>query len=151
MNISIIYKNFEVTSDWPIFEESETVSHNNTHDYPIPIELIEKRKNDVIEFIQNDDYFVKTIWKENEKIGIVIFGLKPSKVIKVGFLFNIYIKKEHRNSQIGEKVIHDLIAFSKDRGFKNIELFVGANNLPAKRLYEKTGFISKQIAMELKL
>jgi ribosomal protein S18 acetylase RimI-like enzyme len=151
MQNSIVYQSFDPNTDWPLFLEAETESHENTHNTPLSDKLLESRKKDLLAFIKNDDFFVKTIVFNNVKIGMVLFGKKSSHTVKIGFLFNIYIKSAFRNSKIGERILNDLIKFSKERGFIKIGLIVGAHNFSAIRLYEKTGFQSEEIVMELKL
>ena len=54
---------------------------------------------------------------------------------------NIVTKKHNRNCGIASKMIEKLLEIARhEEGIKEITLEVNANNIPAKKLYEKFGF-----------
>ena len=58
-------------------------------------------------------------------------------------LYDIVTNKEYRNRGFGTEVMHCLLNWGREHGAKYAYLQVIANNLPAKKLYSKLGFIEK--------
>ncbi|WP_312890818.1 GNAT family N-acetyltransferase [Paenibacillus endophyticus] len=58
------------------------------------------------------------------------------------YLSRMIVKEEHRNLGIGGIIIDYLIDYAKQLGYQEIALGVDTDNLNAKHLYEKKGFIN---------
>ena len=64
-------------------------------------------------------------------------------VVESGYvgLFDIIVKEEFRGKGIGKKLVETILAQSKERGADKAYLAVVNNNIIAKKLYQKIGFI----------
>ncbi len=58
-----------------------------------------------------------------------------------GEVLRIAVEKHSRRNGVGEKILSDAIEKMRARGVKKIYLEVRESNIPAIRLYEKTGFV----------
>lgn len=77
-----------------------------------------------------------------EKGSVLSCGLGVSEGEYIG-LYDIVTNKEYRNRGFGTEVMHCLLNWGREHGAKYAYLQVIANNLPAKKLYSKLGFIEK--------
>jgi ribosomal protein S18 acetylase RimI-like enzyme len=68
-----------------------------------------------------------------------------------GFIYDIYVAKQHRDKGIGAKLMKQAEKYCRTKGYTRISLMVSTHNQPAIRLYEKTGFKNEQIFMEKEL
>ena len=78
-------------------------------------------------------------------------------------IMNIVVRKSYRCQGIGKKLLKKIIEISKETNLESINLEVNCNNIPAIKLYEKSGFqkigirkkyynnIDDAIIMELKI
>jgi ribosomal protein S18 acetylase RimI-like enzyme len=55
-------------------------------------------------------------------------------------LNDLYVKKEHRGTGVGEALLQHVLNFAKETGTKGVLLETGEENAVAQRLYEKMGF-----------
>ena len=65
------------------------------------------------------------------------------------YLGFMYVAPEHRGRGINQKIIMELIQWSKDQGISDCYLDVYSDNKAAIRAYEKVGFESSMIEMKL--
>lgn len=84
------------------------------------------------------------------KSGSVFLGAREGKNV-VGYICakiildeadinNVAVTSKFRRNGIAQKLLNCLIDFCKNRGVKKFTLEVNANNVAAKKLYQKTGF-----------
>jgi RimJ/RimL family protein N-acetyltransferase len=66
---------------------------------------------------------------------------KPRPALLHSGVLGIGVLKSHRRQGIGASLIETTLATARDSRMKRIELFVRTDNEPAKRLYEKFGFV----------
>jgi len=121
------------------------------------IKIIEKEKYiDVIYKLENkiftDPWTKKMIKNEfNNKLTLVlgILNKKNKELVGYSFLFTIYdelhinnfaVKKNHRRSGLGEKLLKYIIDYSKENNYTRIMLEVRPSNTAAVKLYHKFGF-----------
>lgn len=79
---------------------------------------------------------------DGEIVGLYI--LHPNNIGRCGHICNASyaVKKSCRGQHIGEKLVLDCIKQGKEHGFKILQFnAVVENNVYARRLYEKLGFI----------
>lgn len=62
----------------------------------------------------------------------------------------LYVKEEYRHQQIASKLLDEIIKKIKSNNIDNIEISVMSNNIVAKNLYKKFGFITYKETMILK-
>lgn len=53
----------------------------------------------------------------------------------------VYVRAEFRGHSLSEKLVAAAIDHAKTAGFLQLELMVTATNLPARRIYERLGFV----------
>lgn len=68
---------------------------------------------------------------------------------RVGYISNVYTKKEHRNKGIQRELMKKCISFMKDQDIMVAEL--GSSNPIARKLYSDFGFFENKNAMKAKL
>ena len=61
-------------------------------------------------------------------------------IIDEGELYRIAVSPENRGKGIGERLLHEFVEECHERGTVKLFLEVRSKNVPARRLYEKTGF-----------
>ncbi|MEE1389648.1 MAG: ribosomal protein S18-alanine N-acetyltransferase [Clostridia bacterium] len=98
-----------------------------------------------------DDFWNYNIFKselENKNSKYIVAKLNSEIVGFGGIWFavddihitNIVVKKRYRNKKIGTLILNNLIEMCRNQLQKSITLEVNANNIPAQKLYENSGF-----------
>ena len=54
---------------------------------------------------------------------------------------NVEVEEQYRGQGVGTKLMQKVIELAKNRGVDSIDLNVNKENIAAKKLYEKAGFI----------
>ena len=101
--------------------------------------------------------FGKDAWNKNMLQseydgGSVFFGIKRDDkvvayicarlIIDEADINNVAVLPDFRKQGMAQKLIQALVDFCKQKGIKRFTLEVNANNIPAKNLYGKMGFVS---------
>jgi RimJ/RimL family protein N-acetyltransferase len=74
-------------------------------------------------------------------IGVAGFYVQPRpKHRHKGMLWGMYVRPDHRTAGIGRKLVEAVIAHAR-RHVELLQLFVIADNMPARRLYANLGFV----------
>ena len=87
-----------------------------------------------IEYIENKKVLVA---KEKDVVGYVLFN----QILDEAEIYKIVVSKDFRNKQIAYNLIEFLIKELKLRDVSKIFLEVRENNIPARNLYKKCGFV----------
>ena len=64
-------------------------------------------------------------------------------------LLNIAVAASHRRQGLGDKLMTHALSLAKSRGVKAVYLEVRESNTPARRLYEKYGYIALGVRKKL--
>lgn len=120
------------------------------------IEIREMTKADVSEVSLVENACFATPWTENSfekeiknKFARYVVAKIDGKIVGYGGLWlivdeghitNIAVLKEHRNKQVGSKILEALIEICKKRNLLSMTLEVRKSNKAALTLYEKYGF-----------
>jgi [ribosomal protein S18]-alanine N-acetyltransferase len=72
-------------------------------------------------------------------VGYVLFWLLPEEVD----IHNIAVHTEFRRRGIGQALLHHVVAQARSRNSSRVTLEVRVSNIPAQKLYESVGFVSK--------
>lgn len=76
-----------------------------------------------------------------ELVGVAGFYVQPGpKHAHKGMLWGMYVHPQYRAIGIGRKLVEAIIAHARRR-VELLQLFVVADNLPARRLYAGLGFV----------
>jgi RimJ/RimL family protein N-acetyltransferase len=74
-------------------------------------------------------------------VGVAGFYVQPRpKHRHKGLLWGMYVRPDHRAAGIGRKLVEAIIAHARQH-VELLQLFVIADNTPARRLYAKLGFV----------
>lgn len=65
----------------------------------------------------------------------------------VGFVFDIWVKPDHRGKGVGAFLIDRAFAWCRLKGLSKLKLEVSSSNATAKALYDRTGFQAERFAM----
>ena len=115
----------------------------------------ERQYNDTID----EDYIVTNHFnKMLDDENIIILGYYINKTI-VGYILirrtsnntclldGLYVEKEYRNKGIGKSLLTEAISRIKNMNVKYVDINVMYNNIIAKHIYEKLGFVGYEIKM----
>ena len=115
----------------------------------------ERQYNDTIE----DNYIVTNHFnKMLDDENIIILGYYINEII-VGYILirrtsnntclldGLYVEKEYRNKGIGNSLLKEAISRIKNMNVKYVDINVMYNNIIAKHIYEKLGFVGYEIKM----
>lgn len=115
----------------------------------------ERQYNDTIE----DNYIVTNHFnKMLDDENIIILAYYINKTI-VGYILirkmanntclldGLYVEKEYRNKGIGKSLLTEAISRIKNMNVKYVDINVMYNNIIAKHIYEKLGFVGYEIKM----
>lgn len=115
----------------------------------------ERQYNDTID----DNYIVTNHFNQMlDDENIIILGYYINKII-VGYILirrtsnntclldGLYVEKEYRNKGIGKSLLTEAISRIKNMNVKYVDINVMYNNIIAKHIYEKLGFVGYEIKM----
>lgn len=115
----------------------------------------ERQYNDTID----DNYIVTNHFNQMlDDENIIILAYYINKTI-VGYILirrtsnntclldGLYVEKEYRNKGIGKSLLTEAISRIKNMNVKYVDINVMYNNIIAKHIYEKLGFVGYEIKM----
>lgn len=115
----------------------------------------ERQYNDTID----DNYIVTNHFnKMLDDENIIILAYYINEII-VGYILirrtsnntclldGLYVEKEYRNKGIGNSLLKEAISRIKNMNVKYVDINVMYNNIIAKHIYEKLGFVGYEIKM----
>ena len=115
----------------------------------------ERQYNDTIE----DNYIITNHFnKMLDDENIIILAYYINEII-VGYILirrtsnntclldGLYVEKEYRNKGIGNSLLKEAISRIKNMNVKYVDINVMYNNIIAKHIYEKLGFVGYEIKM----
>ena len=115
----------------------------------------ERQYNDTIE----DNYIVTNHFNQMlDDENIIILAYYINKTI-VGYILirkmanntclldGLYVEEEYRNKGIGKSLLTEAISRIKNMNVKYVDINVMYNNIIAKHIYEKLGFVGYEIKM----
>ncbi|MFE1314802.1 GNAT family N-acetyltransferase [Streptomyces sp. NPDC058755] len=82
--------------------------------------------------------------------GVVAEG-SAMKPVRVASLVSMYVQPAHRREQIGGRLIGAFMAWAKEKGAQVAEVTAYSSNTEAIRFYERNGFASKSVTLEIAL
>ena len=85
----------------------------------------------------NNGNCISVVSEEEGKITGYAFG---TVIIDEGELYRIAVSPEKRGKGIGERLLIEFVEKCHEKGAVKLFLEVRSKNVPARRLYEKTGF-----------
>jgi ribosomal protein S18 acetylase RimI-like enzyme len=88
-------------------------------------------------FLRKRRYFVKL---ENRVVGVLIVQEKPEAL----YIGSLAVAPEYRGRGVAKHILKFSTKIANKRGKRWLELTVLKKNIPARRLYEKSGFVKKR-------
>jgi RimJ/RimL family protein N-acetyltransferase len=87
----------------------------------------------------------------NGDVAAGMFKLVPQsyRSAHIAYLGGLAVHPEFSGKGVGTKMLQEIIAFAKEKGFLRIELSVATFNEKAIRLYEKNGFEKEGVLRKL--
>ncbi|EFE72156.1 predicted protein [Streptomyces viridosporus ATCC 14672] len=82
--------------------------------------------------------------------GVMAEG-SAMKPVRVASLVSMYVQPAYRREQIGGRLIGEFTAWAKEKGAQLAEVTAYSSNTEAIRFYERNGFASKSVTLEIAL
>ncbi len=88
-------------------------------------------------------------WRERLEGGLKLVALDPGPVGLVGamsqpaglYLYSMWVRDSHRGRGVGEALVKAVLEWAAEHGWKVVRLRVWEDNVPARRLYKRLGFV----------
>ena len=101
--------------------------------------------------IENRDRIIIVAEENNKIIGYFKGGIEnaPNYITpkKIGVIDDAFIKKEHRNKGIGDKLLNQMIKYFRIKKIKYIGLSVDARNTIGVNFWKENDFFEHRIEM----
>ncbi len=81
----------------------------------------------------------------------VVAEASAMKPVRVASLVSMYVQPAYRRGQIGGRLIGEFRAWAKEMGAHLAEVTAYSSNTEAIRFYERNGFTSKAVTLEVTL
>ncbi|ANZ38600.1 hypothetical protein BBK82_23605 [Lentzea guizhouensis] len=99
--------------------------------------------------LAREQAYTEDDWRESVERGLKLVALDPGPVGLVGAmtkptgleLFSMWVRSSHRGRGVGEALVGAVLAWAAQDGWKVVRLHIYDDNLPARRLYERLGFV----------
>lgn len=91
-------------------------------------------------------------WRERIVGGLNLVALDPDPVGLVGatskpgdlYLYSMWVQGSHRGRGVGEALVKAVLAWAAEEGRQRVRLRVWDDNLPARKLYRRLGFVDAE-------
>lgn len=107
------------------------------------------------EKIKSKDGKIFIVEEGNEPIGYMLIYIKKTipiyKLKKIGYISDLFIKKEFRRRGISSKLKKKAISWFKKKGMKHMSIQVYADNKIPYDIYKKWGFSDFHIELRKKI
>ena len=95
-----------------------------------------------IAFLLENPYSISlAAWEDNEIAGFTIGSIQNSNETRIGRVYTLDVAVEHRRKGIGLRLLNELERVFMEKGVKNCCLEVRADNVAARQLYHKQGYV----------
>jgi ribosomal protein S18 acetylase RimI-like enzyme len=113
---------------------------------------LEALANDPAEFgstLTREQEYTEDDWRERIVGGLNLVALDPEAVGLVGatskpgdlYLYSMWVRSSHRGQGVGEALVRAVLAWAAQEGWERVRLRVWKDNLPARKLYLRLGFV----------
>ncbi|MGM0484393.1 MAG: GNAT family N-acetyltransferase, partial [Candidatus Krumholzibacteriota bacterium] len=129
--------------DWTSFDSLARFLHESLKPFEDPLPEVEKGMDYALSSTRAKDGFIVLAARGENPIGaVVMLETNMSGYVPKHLLLFVAVRPEERGRGIGGRIIMEAI----DRCDGNVNLHVEYDN-PAKRLYERLGFVNKYADM----
>jgi ribosomal protein S18 acetylase RimI-like enzyme len=99
--------------------------------------------------LAREQAYTEDDWRETVERGLKLVALAPGPVGLVGaasqpsglHLYSMWVRSSHRGRGVGEALVKAVLAWAAEQGWNVVRLRVYDDNLPARRLYKRLGFV----------
>ena len=99
--------------------------------------------------LAREQAYTEDDWRESVGRGLKLVALDPGPVGLVGAmseptavtLYSMWVQASHRGRGVGEALVKAVLAWAQEHGCEVVRLRVWDDNLPARRLYRRLGFV----------
>jgi ribosomal protein S18 acetylase RimI-like enzyme len=99
--------------------------------------------------LAREEAFTEADWRRTLENGVRLVALDPDPAGLVGafgkpsglYLYSMWVRSSHRGRGIGEALVRAVLAWAAEHGWQLVRLQVYDDNLPARRLYRRLGFV----------
>jgi len=96
--------------------------------------------------------FGEAEWRERAAEGLKVVALDDDPVALVAatakpeglYLYSMWVRPSHRGRGLGEGLLKAVLSWAVEEGWKVVRLRVWVDNLPARRLYKRLGFVDTE-------
>ncbi|MBD3259429.1 GNAT family N-acetyltransferase [Candidatus Woesearchaeota archaeon] len=99
-------------------------------------------------FVTTKNHLMLLCKKDKEVTGYLIGTFIKNPYDKLGYVDNLYVRKEFRRRGVAGKLLKEFIRIMKTKGVDKIQLGAGKENRGALKLYKKLGFEIKFYEMQ---
>lgn len=83
---------------------------------------------------------LKVVALDDEPVALVAATAKPEGL----YLYSMWVRPSHRGRGLGEGLLKAVLEWAAEEGWKVVRLRVWIDNLPARRLYKRLGFVETE-------
>ncbi|HUQ55427.1 GNAT family N-acetyltransferase [Lentzea sp.] len=83
---------------------------------------------------------LKLVALDQEPVALVAATAKPEGL----YLHSMWVRPSHRGRGIGEALVRTVLEWAAEEGWKVVVLRVWVDNLPARKLYRRLGFVQAE-------
>ncbi|WP_434452988.1 GNAT family N-acetyltransferase [Lentzea sp. E54] len=83
---------------------------------------------------------MKLVALDPEPVGLVAATSKPSGL----HLYSMWVRSSQRGRGVGEALVKAVLAWAAEEGWRVVRLRVWEDNLPARKLYRRLGFVETE-------
>ncbi|MET8757178.1 GNAT family N-acetyltransferase [Lentzea sp. NPDC004782] len=99
--------------------------------------------------LAREQEFGEDEWRARAAEGLKLVALDPGPAGLVAatgepdglYLYSMWVRESHRGRGLGEALVSAVLTWAAGEGWKLVRLRVWEDNLPARRLYKRLGFI----------
>jgi RimJ/RimL family protein N-acetyltransferase len=121
---------------WPVAET--LLATERVSQYPLPEDLTSP--NQYLSMIEDERF--------GFKVGMLWFEVRDEGMGPIAFVHHVRIFEQFRRRHYGTYAFHALEAYVHRLGLSTIRFHVFGDNLAARTMYEKLGFITTDVVME---
>jgi ribosomal protein S18 acetylase RimI-like enzyme len=81
------------------------------------------------------------VWREGGADLAMVRGAPHDSDPDAGYLISMWVAPEARGRGVADALVGEVVAWARGRGLRRLVLDVGEHNVPARRLYERQGFV----------
>ncbi|SFR20653.1 Acetyltransferase (GNAT) family protein [Lentzea waywayandensis] len=102
--------------------------------------------------LAREQTYTENEWRDRAAEGLKLVALDARPVALVAatakpeglYLYSMWVRDSHRGRGVGEALVRTVQKWAAEEGWKIVRLRVYDHNLPARRLYERLGFVDAE-------